>query len=91
MIGFIVYASGMIGFVGLIIPHVIRMFVGTDHKLLLPFSAVVGAIFLIWADILCRIIIPRAELPIGVLIAFIGAPCFVYLMVKKSYGFGGSD
>lgn len=46
-------------------------------------------IFLIWADVLSRIVIKNAELPIGILISMIGAPCFVYLMIKKSYGFGG--
>lgn len=53
--------------------------------------AVVGAIFLVLADGLCRIIIPRTELPIGILISLIGGPCFVYLMVKKTYGFGGGQ
>ncbi|WP_407398455.1 FecCD family ABC transporter permease [Anaerovibrio sp.] len=91
MVGFVVYNAGMIGFVGLIIPHVIRMFVGTDHKKLIPGSALVGGIFLIWADVMCRIIIPRTELPIGILISLIGAPCFVYLMVKRTYGFGGNE
>lgn len=91
MIGFIVYASGMIGFVGLIIPHVIRLLVGTNHKKLIPISALCGAILLVWADVLCRTIIPKNELPIGILISMIGAPCFIYLMAKKSYGFGGKQ
>ena len=90
MIGLLVYVSGMIGFVGLIIPHIIRMLVGTDHKKLVPISALAGAIFLVLADGLCRIIIPKTELPIGILISLIGAPCFVYLMIKKTYGFGGN-
>lgn len=91
MIGFIVYASGMIGFVGLVIPHTIRMLFGTDHKKLIPLTALVGAIFLIWADVLCRVVIEGTELPIGILTSMIGAPCFIYLMVKKRYGFGGGD
>lgn len=91
MVGFAVYASGMIGFVGLLIPHVVRMLTGTDHKRLVPLSALTGAIFLVVADGLCRVIIPRTELPIGILISLIGAPCFVYLMVKRSYGFGGGE
>lgn len=90
MIGFIVYSSGVIGFVGLVVPHVIRMLVGTDHKILVPIAAVGGSIFLVWSDVLCRTIIPRTELPIGILISLIGAPCFVYLMVKRTYGFGGN-
>lgn len=91
MVGFIVYCSGMIGFVGLVIPHMVRMMVGTDHKKLVPVSALVGAVFLIWADVLCRVVIHGAELPIGILTSIIGAPCFVYLMVRKRYGFGGNE
>ena len=90
IVGFVVYAAGMVGFVGLVVPHVIRMLVGTDHKKLIPVAALTGAIFLVVADGLCRIIIPRTELPIGILISIIGAPCFVYLMIKKTYGFGGN-
>ena len=90
IVGFVVYSAGMIGFVGLVVPHVIRMLVGTDHKKLIPVSALTGAVFLVIADGLCRIIIPRTELPIGILISLIGAPCFVYLMIKKTYGFGGN-
>ena len=90
IVGFVVYSAGMIGFVGLVVPHVIRMLVGTDHKKLIPVSALTGAIFLVVADGLCRVIIPRTELPIGILISLIGAPCFVYLMIKKTYGFGGN-
>ena len=90
IVGFVVYSAGMIGFVGLVVPHVIRMLVGTDHKKLIPVSAMTGAVFLVIADGLCRVIIPRTELPIGILISLIGAPCFVYLMIKKTYGFGGN-
>lgn len=90
IVGFVVYAAGMVGFVGLVVPHVIRMLVGTDHKKLIPVSALAGAVFLVIADGLCRVIIPRTELPIGILISLIGAPCFVYLMIKKTYGFGGN-
>lgn len=91
MVGFAVYSSGTIGFVGLIVPHAVRMFCGTDHRKLLPLSALVGAIFLIWADVLCRIILKNSELPIGILISVIGAPCFIYLMASRSYGFGGRE
>lgn len=89
IVGFVVFASGMIGFVGLLIPHIVRMFVGTDHKKLIPISALVGAIFLVIADGLSRIIVPQTEIPIGILISLIGAPAFVYLLVKRTYGFGG--
>lgn len=88
MVGFSVYAAGTIGFVGLIIPHIVRMIFGTDHKRLIPICALIGGIFLIWADVFCRIILKNSELPIGILISIIGAPCFIYLMIKRSYGFG---
>lgn len=91
MVGFVVYASGMIGFVGLVVPHVVRMLFGTDHKKLVPLSALVGAIFLIWADVACRVLIKGMELPIGILTSIIGAPCFIYLMVRRKYGFGGGE
>lgn len=89
IVGFAVYAAGMIGFVGLVIPHVIRILFGTDHKRLIPLSALLGSIFLIWADVACRIILRNSEMPIGILVSIIGAPCFIYLLVKRSYGFGG--
>ena len=91
MVGFAVYCAGVIGFVGLVIPHVVRMLFGTDHKKLVPLCALVGAIFLIWADVLCRIIITGMELPIGILTSMIGAPVFIWLMVRKKYGFGGKE
>ena len=90
IVGFAVYSAGMLGFIGLLIPHVVRMMMGTDHGRLIPFSAVAGAVFLVWADLGCRIILPRTELPIGILISLIGAPCFVYLMIKRTYSFGGN-
>ena len=91
MIGLSVYCAGVIGFVGLIIPHAVRMIFGTDHKKLIPISALVGSIFMIFADALSRIIIPNSEIPIGILISMVGAPVFIYLMVKKAYGFGGVE
>ena len=87
---YLLVSSLIVGFVGLVVPHVIRMLVGTDHKKLIPVSALTGAVFLVIADGLCRVIIPRTELPIGILISLIGAPCFVYLMIKKTYGFEGN-
>ena len=90
MIGFAVYCAGVIGFVGLVIPHVVRILFGTDHRRLLPLSALLGASFLIWCDVACRVILKNSEMPIGVLVSIIGAPCFIYLLVRKSYGFGGA-
>lgn len=90
MIGLLVYVSGMIGFVGLIIPHIVRMIFGTDHRNIILISALLGAIILIWADVLSRVLIKGTEIPIGIVISIIGAPLFVWLMIKKSYGFGGN-
>lgn len=90
MIGFLVYSAGMIGFVGLIIPHISRILFGSGHKSIMVPSALMGAIFLVWADVLSRVIIKGSELPIGILISLVGAPSFIYLMVNKSYGFGNN-
>lgn len=84
IVGFSVYAAGMIGFIGLIIPHAVRIFFGTDYRHLIPICAYSGAIFLIWADVASRIILKNAEMPVGILVSMIGAPCFIYLMIKKS-------
>ncbi len=78
-----VSVSGIIGFVGLIIPHITRIFVGPDHRLLLPASSLSGAIFLIWADTLARTIIQPSELPVGIITAAFGAPFFLYLLKKR--------
>lgn len=90
IVGFAVYAAGIIGFVGLVIPHIFRTLIGTEHKMLIVAVALGGAVFLVWADVLCRIILPGAELPIGVLVSLIGAPCFIYLMLRRNYEFGGN-
>ncbi len=86
--GAVVSAAGTIGFVGLIIPHVVRMMVGADHKRVLPLSVLGGAIFLVWCDVVSRIVMPASELPIGIVTGMIGGPFFIYLMLTKSYGFG---
>ena len=90
MIGLLVYVSGMIGFVGLIIPHIVRIIFGTDHKKIIPITALLGSIILIWADVISRSLIKGTEIPIGIVISIIGAPLFVWLMIKKNYGFGGN-
>lgn len=87
--GIIVANSGMIGFVGLIIPHIVRGIVGSNHRYFLPLSVFSGALFMVWCDILSRIIVPTVELPIGILTSLIGAPLFIYIFVKKGYEFGG--
>ena len=74
---------GSIGFVGLVIPHAARMLVGVRHGVLLPASAIIGAIFMIAADIVSRIIIPGQVLPIGVITALVGAPAFAMILTQK--------
>jgi iron complex transport system permease protein len=78
--GVAVSLSGIIGFVGLIIPHICRMWLGPDHRLLLPASFIAGATFLVAADILSRTVIAPAEIPVGAVTAAIGAPLFIYLL-----------
>jgi len=80
MTAFMVSVSGIIGFVGLIIPHATRFFTGPDHRFLLPASGLVGGIFLIAADTLARTVIAPTELPVGILTALAGAPFFIYLL-----------
>lgn len=91
IVGFAVYAAGMIGFVGLIIPHAARILAGTDHSRMLPLCALGGAVFLIWCDVLCRILLTNSEMPIGILVSLVGAPCFIWLMIRKSTRFGGME
>jgi iron complex transport system permease protein len=76
--------SGLIGFVGLLVPHAVRLVFGPDHRQLLPLSGIVGAIFLVIADTLARIIIAPAQLPVGVVTAILGGPFFLVLLVKYS-------
>lgn len=85
----LVSVTGIIGFVGLIIPHIIRMLLGSSNNSeVVPLSAVLGGIFLIWADAAARGLFGGAELPIGIITAFIGAPFFMYLMIRRNYGGG---
>ena len=79
----VVSISGVIGFVGLIIPHMTRLIIGPDHRFLLPTSAIVGAIFLILCDSLARIATGASELPVGVITALAGTPFFIYLLRSK--------
>lgn len=81
--------SGIIGFLGLIVPHTARMIVGGDHRLLIPTSMVLGANVLLAADIFSRLAVRPNELPIGAVISLIGAPFFIYLMIKRGKEYGG--
>ncbi|MFB9467196.1 FecCD family ABC transporter permease [Streptomyces cinereospinus] len=82
--GVLVSAAGPIGFVGLILPHIVRLFVGGDHRRVLPTAALGGAVFLIWADIAARIVAAPTEVPVGVLTALCGGPFFLWLMRRDA-------
>jgi iron complex transport system permease protein len=79
----VVSISGVIGFVGLIIPHMTRLIIGPDHRILLPTSTIVGAIFLILCDSVARVATGASELPVGIYTAIAGTPVFIYLLRKK--------
>jgi iron complex transport system permease protein len=81
--GLVVSVSGVIGFVGLLIPHVCRMLFGPDHRLLLPASFLLGASYLVAADILSRTLLAPSEIPVGAITAALGAPVFVYLLRRS--------
>jgi len=83
IVGVCISMSGLIGFVGLVVPHFLRLLKGTDYRYLLKSSALLGAIFLVLTDTLARTIIAPAELPIGILTAMVGAPFFLWLLVKN--------
>lgn len=80
--------SGLIGFVGLVVPHGVRLVFGPDHRQLLPLSGIVGAIFLMAADTLARIIVAPAQLPVGVVTAIVGGPFFLVLLIKHTHKVG---
>lgn len=81
--------SGLVGFVGLVVPHAVRLVLGPDHRLLLPAAALFGGAFLILADLLARTMLAPREIPLGILTAFIGAPFFIYLLrrTRREYAF----
>ena len=78
-----VSVSGVIGFVGLVVPHIARLLVGADHRILIPVSLLGGAIFMVWMDTLARTVIAPAELPVGIITALVGAPFFIYLIISR--------
>ncbi|SFO23526.1 iron complex transport system permease protein [Chitinophaga sp. YR627] len=78
-----VAVAGIIGFIGLIVPHIVRQFTGPDYRILIPGSALSGAVLLTVADLLCRTIVAPAELPVGIITAVIGAPFFLWLIIKE--------
>ena len=75
--------SGIVGWVGLLVPHLVRLVVGPSFALVLPLSALVGGIFLVWADTLARTVFDPRELPVGIVTAIIGAPVFAVLLARR--------
>ena len=78
--------AGLIGFVGLVVPHLMRFFVGHDNRWVVPASALAGAAFVVGCDLLARVLFAPYELPVGILLAFIGGPFFIYLILKNKGG-----
>lgn len=81
-VGAAVAVCGIIGFVGLVVPHIVRLLGGSDNRYVLPASALMGALLLTLSDMLCRILMPPMELPIGVITALLGTPVFLYILIK---------
>ena len=83
LVGISVAAGGSVGYVGLIVPHLVRLAVGSDNRLVIPFSAIIGGVFVVFADTIARTAIAPRELPVGAITALIGAPLFIYLLKKN--------
>jgi iron complex transport system permease protein len=81
--GAVVSVSGMIGFIGMVVPHAVRLVLGADHRLLLPASALVGGMVLMTADTFARSVFAPSELPVGIMTALAGGPFFIYLLVWR--------
>jgi iron complex transport system permease protein len=82
-VGASVAVAGMIGFVGLVVPHTVRLVVGPDHRVLLPASMLLGAVVLVVSDLICRTIVAPQELPVGIATAVIGAPVFIMILLRE--------
>ncbi|WP_010244447.1 FecCD family ABC transporter permease [Acetivibrio cellulolyticus] len=78
--------AGLLGFVGLIVPHAARLLVGYDNRILLPASALLGGIFTLLCDLLARVIFAPYEIPVGIIMSFLGGPFFIYLLIKGKRG-----
>ncbi len=88
LVSSVVAAVGIVGFVGLVIPHIVRIIYGNNHLRLLPISVLTGAVYMVWCDVFARTVLMNTEIPIGVLTSLIGGPFFLYLMINKKYGYG---
>ena len=91
MVGVAVAVSGVIGFVGLVVPHIVRLMVGSEHRRVLPVGVLFGASFMVVGDLLARTIVSPQEMPIGVITAFIGAPALIVLIRRRPYLYGATQ
>jgi len=81
--GAAVSVGGPVGFIGIIVPHLVRLMVGADHRVVLPASALFGAAFLVACDVVSRTVLAPVELPVGIITALIGGPFFLWLLVRR--------
>jgi iron complex transport system permease protein len=87
--GLLVAVSGAVAFVGLVMPHLVRILVGSSHRRVLAVAPLAGAVFMVWTDLVARTLVAPEELPLGVITAVIGVPVFITLMRRRGYLFGG--
>jgi iron complex transport system permease protein len=85
-VGAAVAVAGIIGFVGIVVPHLVRLVAGPDHRFVLPGSALLGATLLLFADVIARMLVRPAELPLGIVMAAVGAPVFLHLVLRRGIG-----
>nr|WP_245725765.1 iron ABC transporter permease [Propionibacterium cyclohexanicum] len=91
LVGVLVASSGGIGFVGLVMPHLARLLVGGRHRVLFPIAALIGAVFMVWVDVITRILVAPVEIPASVVTGLIGAPIFLVLLGRRTYEFGSGS
>lgn len=91
LVGVLVAVSGGIGFVGLVVPHLVRMVVGARHRAVVPVAALSGAVFLVWVDMAARVSVRPQEIPLSVVTGIVGAPVFLVLVGRRHYRYNGAD
>lgn len=88
LVGMIVANSGMVGFIGFLVPHLVRIVTGSNHRMLVPIAVLLGGCLVVWVDILSRIVVRGVDIPLGAILALAGAPLLILLAARKSYHFG---
>jgi iron complex transport system permease protein len=91
LVGVLVAVAGGIGFVGLVLPHLARLMVGPCHRAALPVAALAGGVFLVWVDVIARVVVRPTEIPLSVVTGVVGAPVFLLLLGRRSYRFGAES